>query len=65
MARYAIRAIPGEQEVGGVYEACVGTIQSLYELYMRLMSDLAQRAEEIEKSLGLDPLAAPAENAGG
>jgi hypothetical protein len=63
IARYAARTIPPEKEVGAVYETASAALQAMYDLYMRLMSDLSQRAEAVEGSLGLEPLALPPEAA--
>ena len=61
LTRYAVAAVPSPENVGDVYQAAEGTIDALYSLYMRIMSDLAQRAEAVEASLGLPPLPEPVE----
>jgi Zn-dependent protease with chaperone function len=59
LARYAIPAVPEHRAVGNVYEAADATPDAVYALYMRIMADLATRAEAVEASFGLPPLPEP------
>jgi Zn-dependent protease with chaperone function len=61
IARYTLEHLPDAQEVGSVYQAAEATLDACYGLYMRLMSDLARRAERVEADLGLPPLPEPPE----
>ena len=56
IARFAIPGLPTAQQVGDVMSAAESALDGCYGLYMRIMSDLSQRAEEAEASIGLDPL---------
>jgi hypothetical protein len=56
ISRYALERLQPAENVVGVYRAAESTLEAIYSLYMRLMSDLAHRAEELEQSLGLPPL---------
>jgi Zn-dependent protease with chaperone function len=58
---FVIPAIPQPEAVGDVYNVAERAIDSIYSLYMRIMSDLAQRAEQVEADLGLPPLPEPVE----
>ena len=59
---FVIPAIPHPEAVGDVYNVAERALDSIYSLYMRIMSDLAQRAEQVEADLGLPPLPEPVEN---
>jgi hypothetical protein len=58
---FVVPAIPQPEAVGDVYGAAERALDSIYSLYMRIMSDLAQRAEKVEADLGLPPLPEPPE----
>jgi hypothetical protein len=51
-----METMPRADEPVKVYHAAEGTLSAVYELYVRLMSDLARRAEELEVELGLGAL---------
>lgn len=59
LAGYVLSQVPHHEAVGEVYSAADGLLDAVYGLYMRILSDMARRAEEIEQSLGLDPLPEP------
>lgn len=59
VARYALEHVPPPEEVVAVYHAAEAMIEAVYSLYMRVLADLANRAEQAESSLGLPPLAEP------
>jgi hypothetical protein len=61
MYSYVLKQLPAADAVGEVYHAAEGTLDSLYTLYLRILSDLAARAEKVEESLGMPPLPEPAE----
>ncbi|MEA2736529.1 MAG: hypothetical protein QOE14_2980 [Humisphaera sp.] len=56
-----VPAIPQPPDVGDVYGAANRAIEAFYEMYMRIMSDFALRAEKVEADLGLPPLPDPPE----
>jgi Zn-dependent protease with chaperone function len=56
LAAYVVRAIPAYNHVGKVGQAAQGAIDAYSSLYVRLMSDLANRAQKVETELGLPPL---------
>jgi Zn-dependent protease with chaperone function len=58
---FVVPLIPTPENIGDVYHAAEQALDSIYSLYMRIMSDLAQRAENIESDLGLPPLPEPPE----
>jgi Zn-dependent protease with chaperone function len=59
LAKYAIPGVPPPENLGDVYRVAEGALNATYGLYMRIMSDLAARAESFEQSLGLAPLPEP------
>jgi len=59
VAQYALDVVPGEDDVGEVFEAsraCVGTL--LY-LHYRCLAELCLVAERLESAVGFAPLEAP------
>jgi hypothetical protein len=60
LARYSARALPVTDNVFEISEVTGGMIDSIYTLYMRILSDLASAAEEVEDQLGLSRLPEPA-----
>ncbi len=56
LAAYIVRSIPAYNHIGKVGSAAQGAIDAYSALYMRLMSDLANRAQKVETELGLPPL---------
>jgi len=56
LARYVVPTMPPYNQIGKVGAAADGTIEAYGSLYMRLMSDLASRAQKVETDLGLPPL---------
>ena len=58
---FVVPAVPQPDDVGEVYRAAERALDSIYSLYMRIMSDLAHRAEKVEADLGLPPLPEPPE----
>jgi hypothetical protein len=59
LAGYAMNQVPPPEAVGDVYSTADAMLEAIYSLYMRILSDMAGHAEEVEKSLGLDPLPEP------
>jgi Zn-dependent protease with chaperone function len=59
LAGFLARHLPTPEEIGQVQTIADGAVDAFYGLYMRMMADLASRAEEIESSLGLPQLEAP------
>jgi hypothetical protein len=59
LAGYAMNQVPPPEAVGDVYSTADAMLEAIYSLYMRILSDMAGHAEEMEKSLGLDPLPEP------
>jgi len=53
LAGYVVSEVPPPNEVGKVGAAASGTVEAFRSLYLRLMSDLAHRAQKIEGELGL------------
>jgi Zn-dependent protease with chaperone function len=53
--------LPGPDNLGGIYEAAVETVNQLYELYFRCMGRLAWISEQVETAAGLEPLPEPKE----
>jgi hypothetical protein len=58
---FVVPAVPQPESVGEVYGAAERALDAAYSLYMRIMSDLAKRAEQVEADLGLPPLPEPVE----
>ena len=56
---YMIDELPAVDDLGATYGAGQKALQTLPSLYVRLMARLAQVAEEVERVLGLEPLAEP------
>lgn len=63
LSRYCVELVPPADQVVAVYRAAESTLDGVYNLYVRLMSDLAHRAEAMEASMGLEPLEAVEEPA--
>jgi hypothetical protein len=63
IGRYAIRALPPPVAVGPLYQVAESAIDAVYALYMRVMADLAHRAEVVETNLGLPATVQPEESA--
>jgi Zn-dependent protease with chaperone function len=55
-ATMAFVLVPGSKHIGETHAAAQQCLDSVYTLYMRILGDLAQRAEEVERVLGLEPL---------
>jgi len=60
LAKFAVPHLPEATAVGAITEAADTALEGIYGLYVRVMGDLASRAEAIEASLGLSPLPEPA-----
>jgi Zn-dependent protease with chaperone function len=56
VSRFAMEAMPRADEPVKVYHAAEGTLSAVYGLYVRLMSDLARRAEVLDGEVGLEAL---------
>ncbi|HUT94150.1 MAG TPA: M48 family metalloprotease [Thermoguttaceae bacterium] len=56
---YMIDELPAVDDLGATYGAGQKALETLPSLYVRLMARLAQVAEEVERVLGLEPLADP------
>jgi hypothetical protein len=59
MYSFVLKQLPPPDLVVEVYAAAEAVLEALFSLYVRLLSDLAARAEAIEQSLGMPPLAEP------
>ena len=62
LAAYAVTAQPSGDDPVAVHSAAEAALDAIYPLYVRLLSDLAARAEKVEESLGLPPLPDPPED---
>jgi Zn-dependent protease with chaperone function len=62
LSQYLIRGMPQPEQVGQVAAASRDALEAYYSLYLRMMADLAQRAERIETELGLPQLEKPAQS---
>ncbi len=56
IGRFALPNVPSSEDIGPLYGAAEEALNAVYSLYMRLMSDLAHRAERAEQAIGLEPL---------
>jgi Zn-dependent protease with chaperone function len=56
IADAALHRLPAPDRSADVSEAAANLLPCLYRLYVRLMSDLALMAQEVESGLGLEPL---------
>jgi Zn-dependent protease with chaperone function len=56
---FILQQLPAADAVGDVAHAAETALESLYSLYMRLLSDLAACAEAVEQSLGMPALPEP------
>jgi hypothetical protein len=59
ISRYCSPLLPPADKIGDVHSAARATLDGVYRLYLRLMSDLAQTAQDAEEALGLPPLEQP------
>ena len=59
ISRYCLELVPPSSQIVELYRAAEATLDGVYKLYIRLMSDLAARAEAMETAVGLDPLPKP------
>ena len=59
VAQYVATALPPGEEPFAVHNVADAAIDAVYALYVRLLSDLAARAEKVEAALGLPPLPDP------
>jgi len=59
VSRYCCEQLPNKKNPSPVQKATRATLNGVFDLYMRMMSDLAQWAEEAETAIGLSPLPAP------
>jgi len=57
LAKFALEEVPAVENVGRVYGAAETAMEAVYGLYMRMMSDLARRGEELERGFGLEAMA--------
>ena len=48
--------VPFANDIGEAHAAGKQCMEMVYSLYMRILADLVQRAQETEASLGLEPL---------
>jgi hypothetical protein len=60
MYSFVLKQLPPPDSVVEVYNATEAVLEALYSLYVRLLSDLAARAQVVEQSLGMPPLPEPA-----
>jgi hypothetical protein len=59
LSQYAVGRLPAANEIGAIHTTSQTALRSLYGLNLRLLGDLARRAEAFEASLGLQPLPDP------
>jgi hypothetical protein len=59
LSRFVLEQVPPKADFQAVHAAVADTLQSVYLLYVRMMGDVAHRAEEVERGLGVDPLPEP------
>jgi Zn-dependent protease with chaperone function len=59
VAQYAVDVVPGEEDVGGVFEASRGCVGTLLYLHYRCLAELSIVAERLETAMGFAPLDAP------
>jgi len=59
ISRFCCRQFPTKKNIARIHAAAKGTLEGIDGLYMRLMSDVAQQAEQAESDLGLPPLPDP------
>ena len=62
VAQYMTSSLPPGDEVVAVHNAADSATDAVYSLYVRLLSDLAARAEKVEEQLGLPRLPDPPED---
>jgi hypothetical protein len=55
--------LPGQDDLGGIFEAAGETINGIYDVYFRCLARLAWIAERVEAAAGLQPLPEPKEKA--
>ena len=61
VAKYCVETLPAKDDVGGVLNAVGSFLDRLPTLFVRLMAQLAMKAEKVEFVLGLQPLPEPKE----
>jgi Zn-dependent protease with chaperone function len=59
VAQYALDVVPGEDDVGEVFEASRGCVGTLLYLHYRCLAELSVVAERLETAMGIAPLEAP------
>jgi Zn-dependent protease with chaperone function len=59
VAQYVTTSLPPAEEPVAVHNASDSATDAVYSLYVRLLSDLAARAEKVEEGLGLPALPDP------
>jgi len=61
LADYILPALPDSEDLAAVFHAAGEVVQTLPDLYFRMMGELARVAEQVESLLGLAPLPDPPE----
>jgi hypothetical protein len=56
LSAYALEALPGEADVGGLYNAAEEALERCHALHGRIMGRLALAAGRVEGALGFGPL---------
>lgn len=56
ISRYALEQIPGTDNPVELFKATANMLTGIFDLYVRLMGDLAKRCVDLEKTLGFEPL---------
>jgi hypothetical protein len=59
VAKYAVDALPGEDDVGEVFEASRGRVGTLLYLHYRCLAELSVVGERLEAAMEIAPLEAP------
>jgi hypothetical protein len=60
LGQYAVESVPPQEDISKIYEAAEEAIDKLHTLYFRSLAHLVSVAERVEASLGLGPIALPA-----
>lgn len=55
LARYAVGELPEKNNLGGMISAAQEAVESIEQLYARLLGEVAQICEAVEAALGLPP----------
>jgi len=61
ISQYAIGIVPANNDLTGTLNAVAQSLDCLFSLYLQVMGELAQIAEQVESAAGLQPIALPKE----